>query len=181
VPQSVPDHNEALPDAPGLELVIVNLGLELAVLEQRHAQAQRADAAALVELLEDVSAQIAVAETLLSPVATWIAGNNPDRGPRPPGDDNVFTSIEAVRASREGRPLDRINSTTLYLVSLREVAVAESIVTCVSNTSTVAIARFAHTRSIRESSIPVSHIMPTTGLCGIRVALPSAGAHAWSA
>ena len=144
---------EALPDAPGLELVIVNLGLELAELEQRRTQAQRADAAALLELLEDMSAQIAVAETLLKPVATWIAGSDPALGARPPGDDNVFTSIEAVRASTEGRPLDRIDSTSLYLVWLREVAVAESIVTRVSSTSTVALARFAHTRSIREASI----------------------------
>jgi hypothetical protein len=144
---------EALPNAPGLELVIVNLGLELAELEQRRAQAQRADAAALVELLGDVSAQLAVAETLLKPVAGWLAGTNPDRGVRPPDNDNIFTSIEADRVSKEGTLLNRINSTSGYLVSIREVAVAESIVTRVSSTSTVAIARFAHVRSIRESSI----------------------------
>jgi hypothetical protein len=146
---------DALPDAPGLELVIASLGLELAELEQRRAEAHLADVAALTELLEDASAQLEIAEALLRPTAEWFAGTTMGR-PRP--GENVFVDVRGARAQARDHQSDPamvlagINQISGYLYDLRTVAVGESIVTRVSHTTAVAIARLEHARSIRASS-----------------------------
>jgi hypothetical protein len=152
-----------LPDAPGLQLVLATLGLELAQVEQRRAEVRLERIAQTVEVLDDAQVQIAVAGKLLRPAQQWVA-EIAGTAPR----SNAFESISrarlqarAVFPSSTTEPkeaqcqpvLSAINSASLTLVNLRDVVVGESILARVSNATPVALARIEHTRSIVESSI----------------------------
>lgn len=152
-----------LPNAPGLQLVLATLGLELAQVEQRRAEVRLERIAQTIELLDDAQVQLAVADELLRPAQTWAA----DLARTSPH-SNAFVSISRARLqalakappstseprSAEFQPvLDAINAASLTLVNLRDAVVGESILARVSSATPVALARIEHMRSIVESSI----------------------------
>jgi len=154
---------KALPDAPGLQVVLATLGLELAQVEQRRAQVRLERIAQTIEVLDDAQVQLAVADKLLDPAKTWA-----DALARTSPRSNAFVEISRARMQALAKippstaepmradfqpMLDAINAASLSLVNLRDVVVGESILARVSSTTPVALARIEHTRSIVESSI----------------------------
>src|SRR5262249_56289661 len=118
---------KALPDAPGLQVVLATLGLELAQVEQRRAQVRLERIAQTIEVLDDAQVQLAVADKLLDPAKTW-ADALARTSPRSNG--FVDLSRARVRALAKIPPstaepmradfqpmLDAINAATLSLVN----------------------------------------------------------------
>lgn len=154
---------KGLPDAPGLQVVLATLGLELAQVEQRRAEVRLERIAQTIEILDDAQVQLAVADKLLDPAKTWADGLA-QTSPR----SNAFVEISRARMqalakippstaepmSADFQPvLNAINGASQSLVNLRDAVVGESILSRVSSTTPVALARIEHTRSIVESSI----------------------------
>jgi gas vesicle protein len=167
-----------LPDAPGLGLVLANLGLELAQAEQRRAQLRLEWCAAVAEVLDDALVQIRVAETLVESSKKWLSDARLD------AQSNAFEGVlrarmqaRAMLSQVKGEPrkadfqpvLSAINAASGELVNLRDIILAESITARVSSTTHVALARLEHIRSITESSINDSQYQALirSGLAGL--------------
>jgi hypothetical protein len=152
-----------IPDAPGIDVVIANLGLELAQSERQRAEIHLAQTTAVKDVLEDALVQIAVADVLLNRGAAWAA----DKA-KSDARSNVFEDIMRSRLqAREKMPragtkaldadfqpvLNAIDTASLTLQNVRDLVVAESIVLRVSTTLPVALERLDHVRSITESGV----------------------------
>lgn len=141
-----------IPDAPGITLQVINLGLDLAELEKRRAENNLDQLGKRKEIYEDVLLNTKVAEKLLEG-ATEKNKNYVD-------DPKQFTEI-VIKHNRDisgtNTPTETVihdtNEIARRLEAFREVAHAESIITRNMAVFPVTLARMDHEDSIIESKI----------------------------
>ncbi len=125
----------ALPDAPGVDLEIVNLGLGLLKLKQAAAQAQLAQSRAVRNVLVQADAELATAQKLLT-------GN-------PVIAENTVVT-DQIRQDIQDKDLEQVSAD---LIEVRKEAVAEGIVQRVATFLPLSVARLSHLKSITDSQI----------------------------
>jgi hypothetical protein len=142
-----------LPDAPGIALVVLNLGLGLAQLEERRAETRLSQLNARAVLFEDALAAMLLAETLLAEVKKE-AGSFTE-------DETAFNDIALLRQqaiSPESKRnlaafINFQNSLATTVLVLRKVALAEAIIARNQSLFKVTVARLEHQDSIMDSAI----------------------------
>jgi hypothetical protein len=144
------DISSAVVGAPGIALVIANLGEQLADLEQKKAQAELTEARQRLEFLEKTWTQWTVANVLLAEI------EDKDSGYLYLGKNSnqlVVNAIEYELQAKNSTAISRRFNAAQKLVFLREEAVAESILWRLRTLVPLAIARTDHEYSITISSI----------------------------
>jgi hypothetical protein len=140
----------SLPDAPGIALIIMNLGLGLAEIEQQRALTRFSQLNARAVLFEDALAAMELAEKLLAEVSQEIDSAVTE---------NAFADI--TRLWHEAAELNdnppqfmlKQNAISSTLVVLRKAANVEAIIARNQSLFQVAVARLEHQDSIVESAI----------------------------
>jgi hypothetical protein len=146
----------SLPDAPGITLVILRFGLELAEIEQKSAVTRLTQLSGRAELYEDSLAEELLAKQLLSETTFGVAENIV-----------VYHDLQrlaaAARAIRQGKSsgdmeasrdfFEKTNAIVKYLQDLRKLVLADSI-----TARTKAMLKLTEARLDHEESIMLSRL-----------------------
>lgn len=145
---------KALPDAPGITLLIMNMGVELAQIEQRRAEVRLSQLNKLTELYENAYVSMELADQMIKDI------ENVDKPPvlgnkiiSAIGDEWKLARTAMDKAKPDwGTWMLNENAIANQLVMLRKEALVESIITRNESLFAVAIARLEHEQSINESA-----------------------------
>jgi len=158
---------ELLPDTPGIALVIMNLGLGLAQIEQQRAETRLSQLNARAVLFEDALAAMRLAETLFAE-----AENKAKAFATTHAFDTIAESWQQATTKLKGNSVaflqmqDAISGAVLVL---RKAALAESILARNQSLFKVDLARLEHQDSITDSAIGDTtwQVVIKSGLAGL--------------
>jgi hypothetical protein len=143
---------KVLPDAPGIGLVVMNLGLGLAQLEERRAATRLSQLSARAVLFEDALAAMSLAEILLNEVTEETNSFVTDSAF--PDIAETWQKAATARSEKKFAALLNNNNTIADTVLvLRKAALAESIIARNQSLFKVAVARLEHQDSIMDSAV----------------------------
>ncbi len=142
-----------LPDAPGITILIMNMGLELAQIEQKRAESRLTQFSTRAILFEDAYISLKLAEHLISDAQKTIESKNDKETPF----ISIANAWQAAMTSMNEKPPKfedfrvRTDAIAARLIALRKEALAESIIARNESLFKVTIARLDHQDSINES------------------------------
>jgi hypothetical protein len=159
-----------LPDAPGIALVVMNLGLGLAQIEQQKAETRLSQLNARAVLFEDALAAMLLAEKLLDEVEAVVGAF--DFKTHPDAFIDITGYWQEARTKFKGNAnefIGRQNRISTTVLSLREAALAESILARNQSLFKVSLARLDHQDSITDSAIGDAtwQVVIKSGLAGL--------------
>jgi len=158
-----------LPDAPGIALVVMNLGLGLAQLEQQRAETRLSQLNARAVLFEDALAAMNLAGTLLAEVKKEVDDYTPEQKPF---NDIAFSWVTTRSPKYKGNStayIDLQNIISSTVLVLRKESLAESILARNQSLFKVTLARLEHQDSIVDSAIGDAtwQVVIKSGLAGL--------------
>jgi hypothetical protein len=151
----------AFQDAPGVDLAIANLALDLSQLEQKRAQMRLAQDRTLLELLQKTWNQLAIAERLLKSADDGYTFSDNGKA--------VYNEILTAAQKKSSTELGRQDEVAKLLLCFREEAIAESIVSRLGALTPLAIDRMIHINGIADAEINDQEYQSliTSGLVGL--------------
>lgn len=162
-PNKPEDFNKLLdiiPEAPGIALTIMALGLDLAQIEKQRVETQIARLDARKVLFEKALAEMEIAEKLMTEIKTndsieKIAGNCPTKDEN----GNLFLAMSNLYSSATAKDINpelllvQLNSISASLITARKLAIAKDIISRQIPLLDVSLSRLKHEDSVVYSRL----------------------------
>lgn len=151
---------DVIPEAPGIALTIMELGLDLAQIEKQRVETKIARLDARKMLFENALAEMEIAKELKNEVETddhisQIAGNSPTKDEN----GNLFLAMSNLYGSATAKDinpkllLDTLNNISDSLITARKLAIAKDIISRQIPLLDVSLSRLKHEDSVVYSRL----------------------------